>query len=68
MFLIKNLLFYQKRSSNKPHGCIYAESVCAHVRYGENYLVTAKRRIKEELGIGIDRSIELRDNKRSSLY
>lgn len=43
--------FLQKRASTKPHGRLLAESVCAHVRYGEDYLQTAKRRLREELGI-----------------
>jgi len=43
--------FLQKRAANKVHGCMYAESVCAHVRYNEKYIETAKRRLMEELDI-----------------
>src|SRR5919198_5946009 len=45
------MFFLQKRASTKPHGNLLAESICAHVRYGEDYVETAKRRMKEELGI-----------------
>jgi isopentenyldiphosphate isomerase len=31
-----------------------AESVCAHVRYGEDYVQAAKRRLREELGLAED--------------
>lgn len=60
--------FLQKRASNKPHGCMYAESVCAHVRYGENYDDTARRRLGEELGLGIDHSIELKEIIKDKVY
>ena len=44
-----------------------AESICAHVRYGENYLVTSKRKIREEFVGGIDRSIELKEITKDTL-
>ena len=44
-------LFLQKRANSKKHGKMWAESVCAHVREGEDYLKTAKRRLREELGL-----------------
>ncbi len=30
------MFFLQKRARGKPHGQLFAESVCAHVRYGED--------------------------------
>lgn len=48
------MFFLQKRARGKPHGRLFAESVCAHVRYGEDYLHAAKRRLREELGLAED--------------
>jgi isopentenyldiphosphate isomerase len=45
------MFFLQKRAAGKPHGRLLAESVCAHVRYGEDYFHAAKRRMGEELGL-----------------
>jgi isopentenyldiphosphate isomerase len=64
----KGRFFLQKRSYNRSYGCMFAESVCAHVRYGENYLVTAKRKIREEFVGGIDRSIELKEITKDRIY
>lgn len=44
-------IFLQKRSTKKVHGGLYAESLCAHVREGEDYLQAARRRMKEELSL-----------------
>lgn len=60
--------FLQKRASSKPHGCMYAESVCAHVRYGEDYIDTAGRRIREELGLGIEQPIKLKEIIKDKVY
>jgi isopentenyl-diphosphate delta-isomerase len=42
--------YLQKRAEVKPHGGLFAESLCAHVKGWEDYIDTAKRRMKEELG------------------
>ena len=59
--------FLQKRASTKPHGSLLAESVCAHVRYGEDYLHTAKRRLKEELSI-VKKDRDLIEITKSHVY
>jgi isopentenyl-diphosphate delta-isomerase len=41
----------QKRANEKPHGGLLGESLCAHVREGEDYIDTARRRMREELGL-----------------
>src|SRR3954469_12588136 len=69
MFLIKKAdSFYKKDLIIDHTECMFAESVCAHVRYGENYLVTAKRKIREEFVGGIDRSIELKEITKDRIY
>jgi isopentenyl-diphosphate delta-isomerase len=50
-------LFLQRRSSNKAHGGLLAESLCAHVREGEDYVQTARRRMREELGLSSERIV-----------
>lgn len=51
-------LFVQKRSTKKVHGGLYAESLCAHVRKGEDYLQAARRRMHEELSISSNIMLE----------
>lgn len=48
----------QRRSGKKPlWGLILANSCCSHPRVGEDLLVAAHRRLKEELGFDCDLSI-----------
>lgn len=47
----KGRILIQKRSLKKPHANKLSESVSAHVLFGEQYLQTAKRKLKEEIGL-----------------
>jgi isopentenyl-diphosphate Delta-isomerase len=59
--------FMQRRAMNKAHGGLLAESLCAHIREGEDYLQTAKRRMREELGLPSD-NIELNEVTKLQVY
>lgn len=48
-------LVLQKRAFNKHrHAGLFSESVSAQVKYGENYIDAARRRINDELGLCLE--------------
>lgn len=50
-------MLLQKRASGKYHSPLkWTNAVCSHPRNEETYLVGAKRRVKEELGIDVELS------------
>ena len=51
----KGELLIQKRAATKYHSAgLWANSCCGHPRIGEDNLVAAKRRLKEELGFSCE--------------
>lgn len=52
VFNSKNELLLQKRAPHKYHsGGLWTNTCCSHPRPGENTLVTATRRLREEMGL-----------------
>lgn len=51
VFNSDNELLIQKRAKNKYHsGSLWANTCCSHLISGEDLIVSAKRRLKEEMG------------------
>jgi len=51
IFNKKGEILLQKRAKEKPFGGLWSNTCCSHQRPGEKLIESAKRRLKEEMGI-----------------